>query len=122
MHELSIARNIVEIVTRVAEEEKSSRVSVIYLEVGELSCLVPSALEFAFEVAAQGSPAEGATLKFQHLPVTVYCSGCQEEVALASPQRFRCPSCDQPSSDIRSGRELEIARVELEEGAPLANC
>jgi hydrogenase nickel incorporation protein HypA/HybF len=122
VHELSIARNIVSIVTQVAQEENSPRVCVIHLEVGELSCLVPSALEFAFEVAAQGSPAEGAKLHFKHLPVMVFCHTCDKEVALPSAQRFRCPLCDEPTSDLRSGRELEIARVELEDRAACANC
>jgi hydrogenase nickel incorporation protein HypA/HybF len=28
------------------------------------------------------------------------------------PPFFWCPRCDQPSSDLRSGRELEIAGIE----------
>ena len=122
MHELSIARNIVEIVSRVAREENSPRISVIHLEVGALSCVVPSTLEFAFEVAAQGSPAEGAQLKFEHLPVIVFCQSCDKKVALESSQRFRCPECDLPTPQLLSGRAVEIARVEIEEEFDRAHC
>ena len=115
MHELSIARNIVEIVSQVAQEENSPRVSVIHLQIGALSCVVPSALEFAFEVAAEGTPTQGACLEIECMPVVVHCENCETEVALESPQSFRCPQCNKPTPNIVSGRELEIARVELEE-------
>jgi|DeeseametaMP1200_FD_contig_123_752_length_6138_multi_7_in_1_out_0_2 hydrogenase nickel incorporation protein HypA/HybF len=115
VHELSIARNIVEIVSQVAMEEKSPRVSVIHLQIGALSCVVPSALEFAFEVASQGTPTEGARLQMECMPVVVHCDSCETEVALESPQSFRCPRCAQPTPTLVSGRELEISRVELEE-------
>lgn len=121
MHELSIARNIVEIVSQVALEENSPRVSVIHLEIGALSCVVPSALEFAFEVASEGTPTQGASLKIECLPVVVHCENCETEVALESPQSFRCPQCEKPTPNIVSGRELEIARVELEEEAVCAH-
>jgi Zn finger protein HypA/HybF involved in hydrogenase expression len=32
-------------------------------------------------------------------------------------QSFRCPRCDEPCSDLRQGRELEIESIEIEDGA-----
>jgi hypothetical protein len=33
-------------------------------------------------------------------------------------QSFRCPRCGEPAADLRQGRELEIASIELEEPEP----
>lgn len=114
MHELSIAHSLVEIVSRVAREEGSSRVETIYLRVGELSCVSVEALNFAFEVAARNTPAEQAKIVIENKPVVVYCANCDVEQALDTPQRFACPACDRPVSKILSGRELEVDRIELE--------
>lgn len=114
MHELSIAHSIVEIASRVAREEKSSRVEIIYLSVGELSCVSSDALDFSFEVAARGTPAEDARIVIERKPVVVHCPHCEKEQALVTPQRFVCPVCQTPVSRIVSGRELNVDRIQLE--------
>ena len=116
MHELSIANSILEIVTEVAEKEGALTVKVIHLEIGELSCVADAALNFAFEVAREGTLAEHAELAIHRHPVKVRCTPCDKVVALKSTQSFRCPECDTPTAEIVSGRELEVSRVELVEG------
>ena len=115
MHELSIAHNLVELVSEVAHKERAPRVCAINLRLGELSCVNQGSLRFCFEVVAADSPASGATLNFEEVPVQVYCQECDRVGALESIQSFRCPYCQAATADIRSGRELEIVSVELEE-------
>jgi hydrogenase nickel incorporation protein HypA/HybF len=122
VHELSVARHIVEIVTQVASDENSPRVSVIHLEIGELSCVATSALEFVFQAASAGTTAEGARLEFETIPIVVHCAACNEDVPLPSIQRFRCPICDRPTSKVVRGRELVVSRVEIEEAKTSADC
>lgn len=64
MHELGISRNIVAIV---AEAACGRRVRRITLEIGALSGVVPEAIEFAFDLAAEGTPAAGAVLDIRRL-------------------------------------------------------
>lgn len=59
MHELALTREIVSIACNAASGQ---RVHVITLEVGRLSCVSPDALEFCFDVVAQGTLAERARL------------------------------------------------------------
>jgi hydrogenase nickel incorporation protein HypA/HybF len=59
MHELSIAESVVGIASRHAA---GRRVYKVELRVGHLRQVVPSALEFAFELVAQGTSLEGAEL------------------------------------------------------------
>ncbi len=114
MHELSIAHSIVEIASRVAREENASRVEIIYLTIGELSCVSSEALDFAFEVAARNTPVEGARVVVEKKPVVVHCPQCEKEQPLETPQRFVCPVCQTPVSKIVSGRELDVDRIQLE--------
>lgn len=59
MHELGISRNIVAIV---GEAAKGRRVRRITLEIGKLSGVMAHALEFCFDVAAEGTSAARAVL------------------------------------------------------------
>ena len=49
MHELGIATQIVDVVTRVKEENSADRVGLITVEIGLLSGVERSSLEFCFE-------------------------------------------------------------------------
>ncbi len=113
MHELSIANSIVEIVGEQVGELADERVDVIRLRLGALSCVHKDALEFSFELITNETPLEGAKLAFIDVPVSVFCEPCNEVVEIEGIQKFRCPRCGTPSSDIRGGQELEIEQLEL---------
>ena len=113
MHELSIAQSIVEIVTEAVRDQSAERVESITLRVGALSCVHQQALEFSFELVAKDTPVAGAKLVFIDVPVAIYCPSCECEVELPGIQRFRCPTCDTPSGDIRRGKELDIETIEV---------
>ena len=59
MHELGISRNIVAIV---GEAANGRRVRRITLEIGKLSGVMPHAIEFCFDLAAEDTKAAGAIL------------------------------------------------------------
>jgi len=121
MHELSLAQAVVGTVTDAAVANGAARVSLVRLRVGMLSGVVCSALEFAFDVAADGTAAEGARLEIEALPVVVHCPACGTDGALAELTRFRCPACGTPTAEVVQGRELEIASIEVvvaEEATP----
>jgi hydrogenase nickel incorporation protein HypA/HybF len=113
MHELSIATNIVRIAEREAKKAGATDIRGIRLEVGALSGVVQDALAFAFDVATEGTMLEGATLTIDDVPVVVYCPDCDAEHELSSPPRFRCPVCDVRTGDIRQGKDLDIASLEI---------
>lgn len=108
MHELSIAQAVVRTVLAAVGD---AQVEAVDLTVGALSGVVPSALEFAWEVAATGTPLEGAALVVTPVPTTVWCQRC---AAVVAPELgFACPQCGDLSGDLRSGRELEVTSARL---------
>lgn len=96
-----------------ARQAGAKRVLGIRLRIGELSGVVPDALEFAFEAVTAGTPAEGATLAVDSVPARFWCAQCRRE--FASGTLFSdCPECRTPSHELRAGRELELASLEID--------
>jgi hydrogenase nickel incorporation protein HypA/HybF len=113
MHELSVAHAVVSTVVD-ALPAPAPRVLQVRLRIGELSGIVPQALEFAYDVAAQGTPLADAALVIERSPIVIHCPTCGPQ-QLPGTQDFRCPSCEQPCGNVIGGKELEILDVTLDE-------
>lgn len=111
MHELSIAESVVQIASRHAN---GRRVTKVWLKVGHLRQVVPSALTFGFELVAEGTPVEGAELELENVPATGLCSDCGVESRLQSFP-LQCGVCGGFDLELLSGEELFVESLELEE-------
>ena len=111
MHELAIAESVVHIASRHAD---GRQVTKVYLKVGHLRQVVPSALAFSFELVAQGTPVEGAELEMEEIPVTGKCRGCGAESRLTEFP-LQCAACGSFDLEILQGEELYVESLELEE-------
>jgi hydrogenase nickel incorporation protein HypA/HybF len=112
MHEWSVMASALEIALEQTRRQGASRIHSITLRIGELSGVVPEALTFAFESVIAGTPAEGAHLIVEAVPILCRCPRCAEEFHPADVI-YECPSCGQISADVRCGRELELASLEV---------
>jgi hydrogenase nickel incorporation protein HypA/HybF len=108
VHELSIARSVVDEVAAAAFARGFAWVSGVRLEVGSLCGVIDGALEFAFELAAAGTPLEGACLEIVRTPVRLWCPTCLKVVQPAEDAMFVCPDCGNSCGELVSGRELVI--------------
>jgi hydrogenase nickel incorporation protein HypA/HybF len=113
MHELSIAYQLVEIAANAAQTAGASRVAVVRLRLGALSGVVKDALLFSYDIATADTLLEGSRLEIEEVPLAIYCPTCDQIRTLDTIQSLRCPVCDQPSGNIRQGRELEIISIEI---------
>jgi hydrogenase nickel incorporation protein HypA/HybF len=109
VHELSIAQAIVDVAARNAGD---SQVTCVYVRVGRLRQVVPSALEFSFELCAHGTAVEGAALEIQHVPIEVTCRSCG---AHSQPGDFPlvCEVCGALDVNVVRGEELQVESLEL---------
>ncbi len=111
MHELSIAESIVRVA---GDHANGRRVTKVYVKVGHLRQVVPSALAFSFELVAQGTPVEGAKLALEEVPVTARCRSCGVESRLGAFPLL-CNSCGSADLRIVEGEELMVESLEMEE-------
>ena len=114
MHELSIAMSLLDVAQEELERHPGARVEALHLRVGPLSGVVKESLVSAYELAREQTPLANARLIFEDIPIVIFCSKCLAERPVQSLQYFCCAECGTPASDVRRGRELELAALELE--------
>ena len=110
MHEVSIMQNTLDLAIAQAKQNGASQIDCLTLKIGQLSGVIPEALEFAFEVLIQGTIAENAQLEIETIPAVCHCPNCDR---LFEPEAYvyQCPHCQQISSDIVRGQELDLVSV-----------
>jgi hydrogenase nickel incorporation protein HypA/HybF len=111
LHELAIADSVVQIASSHAG---GRQVTKVYLKVGHLRQVVPSALAFSFELVAQGTLVEGAQLEMEEIPVLGKCRECGVESRQESFP-LQCGTCGGIELQILEGEELYVESLELEE-------
>ena len=116
MHELSVCLALLEEVQRVAAENDASEVTRIVVTIGPLSGVEPDLLRNAYPLAVTGTIAENAELEIEPADIVVRCSECGAESA-ATPNRLLCGECGDYKTNLVSGDEMILARVELSAGA-----
>ncbi|MEI6885972.1 MAG: hydrogenase maturation nickel metallochaperone HypA [Bacteroidota bacterium] len=107
MHELSLATEVINIVTREAEKNNASRISEIEIEVGDLSGVEANSFESALGLLMQGSVLEDAELKIKHTPGMGICLNCGIEFAMKT-RTDTCPLCKSFPSEVSGGQEFRI--------------
>jgi len=112
MHELSIATEVVEIVTASVADYPAAKVRAVSLLIGTHSGVVPEALEFCFPLAAEGTPVEGAALQIEQVPLKIKCHNCGVGPVAASS--IQCPECGSINVSVETGREIEISTIDLD--------
>ena len=85
------------------------------MRVGHLRQVVPSALEFAFELVAEGTALDGAELRIEEVPAAGRCRDVRSGDRAATASRSRCASCGGLDVEVIGGEELLVESLELEE-------
>jgi hydrogenase nickel incorporation protein HypA/HybF len=113
MHELSVTENIIRIAKEEAEKHNAVKVKEIRIKVGELSGLIPECIQFYFDIASEGTIAEGAVIKIEKIRISTRCNDCGFEEVLPS-RRFNCSKCESFNIKIIGGNEFLIDSLEVE--------
>jgi hydrogenase nickel incorporation protein HypA/HybF len=113
MHEIGIAVCLVEIAERKARESNARSIEVIALRLGEFTTIVRESLEFAFDIARQGTLANHARLQIELVPTFVQCMVCNTDAHSVRAGSLRCEDCGFPLKII-SGEELQLDYIEIE--------
>jgi hydrogenase nickel incorporation protein HypA/HybF len=108
VHELAITQ---EVVALVAERAAGARVTRVVLEIGRLSAVLPDAVRFCFDLCAEGTVLEGATLDVIETPGQARCRRCGEGVTLTRP--FGQCACGGTDLEWLSGEELKVKEIEV---------
>lgn len=114
MHELPVTQSICDIAVREAERIHAKKVCSITIKMGDYSDYVPEIVQEYFNLVSEGTLAEGAQIQVERVPATLYCRDC----GVTSPVehfRMRCPLCGGGRTELKTGREFYVDRMEVEE-------
>jgi hydrogenase nickel incorporation protein HypA/HybF len=109
MHEMSITQGIIDICESHAG---GRRVLAVDVEIGELSSVVPEAIEFCFEACSQGTLIEGARITIVRIPGIGQCQDCRRETPLTS-LFCACRQCGSYHVTILTGEEMRVREIEV---------
>ncbi len=123
MHEFSFAYDIFKVAEATALKYNAKKISEVFLEIGELTLIVPELLRRSFEMATKGSIAEGANLNIKIVPGKVKCRECNEisevslsnEAQLTGLQLFKCSHCGSNNTEIVEGRKANVRNIKIQE-------
>ena len=114
MHELALAQNIVETIHRAVPPETRKKVRVVRLQVGAMAGVVPDSLEFSFNALVAKTPLSRVRMEIESIPFVVECEACGR-ISGNDAGISRCLECGSGKTRIRSGTELQVVNLELED-------
>lgn len=117
MHELAVAESLIKIIGEEMAKHNLGKLLKVKIVYGQISAIVPEALDTAFEVLTHGTPMAEAIIEMEQKPLQVRCRQCEHEFC---PDKddvvfMPCPKCAaEMGHTIIAGRELYIDHIEAE--------
>ena len=115
MHEYSIVEGVLDSVIPAAEKAGADRIVCVRLRVGDMTEVVQESLDFMWGICCEqrGPMVEGCRLEVEYVYPRSACLKCGHEF---EHDRFhlKCPECGSASTMLLSGRELEIASMDVD--------
>lgn len=112
MHEVGLMQTAIQMAEEQARASGARQIHTLRLRVGRMSGVVPEALEFAFDIVARGTLAEGARLEIESTPALCWCAACAA-VFETDDLSFQCPHCGTFSTELRGGTEMQLSSIEV---------
>jgi hydrogenase nickel incorporation protein HypA/HybF len=120
MHEASIVQGLMSILAAKASEHGVDRIVAVQLKIGRLRGIDSRQIRSCFEIFAEGTAAEGASLDIVEIAPEAKCRACGRSYEVQR-YRFECPACGGTDADVVKGRELYVesftCRGEPDDGA-----
>lgn len=113
MHELSVTENVLAIAQRHAQQAEATRVTAVYLVIGQLSSIIDDSVQLYWEIISENSLCAGATLHFERIPAQLECQACHHQYTL-DRELTNCPNCASFSVKVLSGQEFYVSAIDVE--------
>ena len=94
-------------------QRDARRVQKIKISLGEFSGVVKDSLEFAFEVLTPRTPASGAVIDIDIVPLAAECWTCGPMPCSLNDLNLICSRCG-GTLTVSSGREMRVEYLDLE--------
>lgn len=114
MHELGVVFHIAKSVEKIAEENETTKVHSVTLEIGEVSTVIPEYLIDVWNWNCTKTPLlEGCELKVERIHAITQCEDCKKTYDTI-PQGRICPHCGSEHTYLLTGNEVNIKEITVE--------
>lgn len=119
MHEMGIANSVLDAVRTETRRFPGGHIYKVGVRIGELAGVNPDAMSFCFEALVRGTELEPLALEIEFCPRRHQCRACGHSFTAAADDS-ECSECGMAGSQFLGGDELELAYLEVEDGARAA--
>ncbi|NDP38532.1 MAG: hydrogenase maturation nickel metallochaperone HypA [Rhodoferax sp.] len=112
MHEMSLAESVLQLMEDAARRDHFTKVTAVWLEIGQLSGVEPEAMLFCFDAVMRDSLAQGARLEIITLPGAGWCMACAKTVPMTEVFG-ECPHCGGYRLQVTGGTEMRVKELEV---------
>ncbi|SHK32757.1 hydrogenase maturation nickel metallochaperone HypA/HybF [Rhodothermus profundi] len=114
MHELSVARALVQLIETEARRAGARRVRTARVVLGARSHLSPETLRFyVAHLVDPAGPAADLVLEFERRPMRLHCLPCQRDYEPTETD-WCCPTCGRIGALKEAGDEVYLESLEIE--------
>ncbi len=113
MHELPVTESILKIAVRHAEDAGATRVTDLYLVIGQLASIVDDSVQFYWDIISKDTLAQGAQLHFRRVPTELVCLNCSQRYA-PTKDELACPNCGSVAVKVTAGEEFYLEAIDVE--------
>ncbi|MCR5792478.1 MAG: hydrogenase maturation nickel metallochaperone HypA [Lachnospiraceae bacterium] len=117
MHERAVTQSIIDIVVDKMKAEKVTRVDSITLVIGMMHDYETHWIEHYYNELSAGTPAHGAVIKIEKVPISFKCRECGKNFTLDvfKDREMVCKHCKSEKYDMVTGREFYIKEMEIDD-------
>ncbi len=110
MHELSLALEVIDLVSKETQKKSLSRVFEMEIEVGTLSGVEAETFQSALEMVVKGTLLEDAKIQINQTFAVGTCSDCQKDFNMKE-RMATCPDCRSYPSKIIGGDQFRVVSI-----------
>ena len=112
MHELGVVFHVIDQIEELAEENQLTEVSVVTLQLGEVSAVIPEYLTDCWNWAVKKHDImKECKLHIEKIEAVTYCEECKETYATVEHGKI-CPHCGSENTYVFTGNDFLIKEIE----------
>jgi hydrogenase nickel incorporation protein HypA/HybF len=112
MHDMLLARNIIDIIEQVMTDNGVTEVLTCYIKAGKMALVTPDSLQCCFAILTTQTKLAGSRLDIEVVPLEYYCLNCHREIR-SEDMILHCPYCDGKNLILQRGRCVAVEGIDV---------
>ncbi|MBN2422589.1 hydrogenase maturation nickel metallochaperone HypA [Candidatus Woesearchaeota archaeon] len=113
MHELSITKDLIELIKSECNKNKITNPKNIVLELGSLTTYKKEPILYYYNILKKEQPLlHNSALIINEIQAEMQCNGCNKKSKIKTIYDIFCPCCDSTNIEIIQGRDIRLLEIQ----------